>query len=66
MVDAPIQGTAELDGEPDSLAQQVASLLAKGNLGLLGPLRITPVPPARSASRAPRVARAWPATSAAA
>jgi hypothetical protein len=35
-----IQGTAEVEGEPEILAARAASILAKGNLGQLGPLRI--------------------------
>jgi hypothetical protein len=35
-----IQGMAEVEGQPESLASRAASILAKGNVGQLGPLRI--------------------------
>jgi hypothetical protein len=35
-----IQGMAEVEGEPETLATRAASLLAKGSVGQLGPLRI--------------------------
>jgi hypothetical protein len=36
----PIQGTVEVDGEPETLASRAASLLAKGIPGQIGPLPI--------------------------
>ena len=36
----PIQGTAEVEGEPETLASRAMSALAKGNAGVLGPVRI--------------------------
>ncbi len=36
----PIQGTAEVEGEPETLASRATSALAKGNAGVLGPVRI--------------------------
>ena len=36
----PIQGMAEVDGEPESLALRAASILAKGSVGQVGQVRI--------------------------
>ncbi len=36
----PIQGMAEVDGEPESLALLAASILAKGSVSQFGPVRI--------------------------
>src|SRR6516225_6490838 len=35
-----IEGMAEVEGEPETLAARAASILAKGSVGQLGPLRI--------------------------
>jgi hypothetical protein len=36
----PIRGVVEVDGEPEELTSRAASILAKGSLGQVGPLRI--------------------------
>lgn len=36
----PIQGTAEVEGQPEELSLRAASILAKGIAGQLGPVRI--------------------------